>query len=43
VGLAEAKLRAGELVNMALDALTGFDAKADPLREIARYAVYRKS
>jgi geranylgeranyl diphosphate synthase type II len=43
MGLAAAKLRAGELVEMALDALAGFDAKADPLREIAKYTVYRKS
>jgi len=43
VGLAEAKQRAGELVGMALKALAGFDAKADPLREIAKYTVYRKS
>ena len=43
MGIAEAKRRAGELVEMALDALSGFDEKADPLREIARYIVYRKS
>jgi geranylgeranyl diphosphate synthase type II len=43
MGIAEAKRRAGELVGMALDALSGFDEKADPLREIARYIVYRKS
>lgn len=43
VGIAEAKTRAGELVEMALNALSSFDEKADPLREIARYIVYRKS
>jgi len=43
VGMAEAKKRAGELVGMALDALSVFDEKADPLREIAKYIVYRKS
>jgi geranylgeranyl diphosphate synthase type II len=43
MGIAEAKRRAGELVGMALDALSCFDEKADPLREIARYIVYRKS
>ncbi len=43
MGLAAAKQRAAELVEMALDALAGFDAKADPLREIAKYTVYRKS
>jgi geranylgeranyl diphosphate synthase, type II len=43
VGIVEAKRRASELVEMAMDALSGFDAKADPLREIAKYVVYRKS
>ena len=43
MGIAESKRRAGELVGMALDALSGFGEKADPLREIARYIVYRKS
>jgi geranylgeranyl diphosphate synthase type II len=43
VGLAEAKRRALELVQIALDVLVPFDAKADPLREIAQYIVARKS
>ncbi len=43
VGLVEAKQRAGELVSMALDAIAQFGVKADPLREIARYIVARKS
>ncbi|RII27284.1 MAG: polyprenyl synthetase [Geobacter sp.] len=43
VGLAESKRRAAELTDMALAALDQFDAKADPLREIAQYVVYRKS
>lgn len=43
VGLAESKRRAAELMAMALESLAGFDAKADPLREIARYIVNRKS
>jgi geranylgeranyl diphosphate synthase type II len=43
VGLAESKKRAVELVELALASLAGFDAKADPLREIAKYIVYRKS
>ena len=43
VGITEAKKRAGELVEMALGALAVFDEKADPLREIAKYIVYRKS
>ncbi|HEX9080171.1 MAG TPA: farnesyl diphosphate synthase [Desulfuromonadaceae bacterium] len=43
VGVAEAKRRAAELADMALEALAPFDAKAEPLREIARYVVARKS
>jgi geranylgeranyl diphosphate synthase type II len=43
VGIADAKRRAAELVEMALTALSVFDGKADPLREIAKYIVYRKS
>ena len=43
VGLAEAKKRAAELVEIALEALAGFDAKAEPLRAIATYIVARKS
>ena len=43
MGLAASKQRAGELVEAALDALRCFDAKADPLREIATYIVKRKS
>jgi len=43
MGIAEAKRRAAELAEMALDALSAFDEKSDPLREIARYVVYRKS
>ena len=43
VGLADSKRRAAELTDMALTALDLFDAKADPLREIAQYVVYRKS
>ena len=43
VGLAEAKRRAQELVQIALEALAPFDATADPLREIAQYIVARKS
>ncbi len=43
LGLAESKKQAAELVEMALDSLAGFDAKAEPLREIARYVVFRKS
>ncbi len=43
VGLPESKKRAAELVEMALESLAGFDEKAEPLREIARYIVARKS
>ncbi len=43
MGLAASKQRAGELVEAALEALRFFDAKADPLREIAAYIVKRKS
>ena len=43
MGLSEAKRRAAELVEMALEALAGFDRKSDPLREIATYIVARKS
>lgn len=43
IGLTESKRRAAELVDVALEALAGFDDKADALREIAAYIVKRKS
>lgn len=43
VGLEASKARAAELVDMALEALAGFDDKAEPLRAIASYIVKRKS
>jgi geranylgeranyl diphosphate synthase type II len=43
MGLAESKRRAGELVDVAIESLSCFDEKADPLREIAYYIVKRKS
>jgi geranylgeranyl diphosphate synthase type II len=43
IGINESKQHAAELVKDALEALAGFDVKADPLREIARYIVNRKS
>lgn len=43
IGLKEAKSRAAELLDMAIDSLKDFDDKADPLREIARYIVDRNS
>jgi geranylgeranyl diphosphate synthase type II len=43
MGLADSKRRARELVDMALESLSPFGEKAEPLREIARYIVSRKS
>lgn len=42
IGLEESRKRAEELVAMALKALEGFGAKAEPLRAIARYIVERR-
>jgi len=43
IGIRESRKRAGELLDIALEAIAGFDAQADPLREIARYVLSRKS
>ncbi|KAB2842432.1 polyprenyl synthetase family protein, partial [bacterium] len=43
LGLEESKRLAHQLTAEALGVLGDFDAKADPLREIARYVVYRKN
>lgn len=43
IGLAESKRRAQELVDMALQALDSFGPEAEPLREVAKYIVNRKS
>jgi geranylgeranyl diphosphate synthase type II len=43
VGLTESKQLAAELTEKALAALEGLGPTADPLREIARYVVYRKN
>ena len=43
IGLKEARARAAELLDMAIDSLKEFDGKADPLREVARYIVDRNS
>lgn len=43
MGLSESKRRAEELVDVAIEALSRFGDKADPLREIAYYIVKRKS
>lgn len=43
LGLRESRNRAAELLEIALDALSEFDDRADPLREIAKYILARKS
>lgn len=43
IGIRESRLRAVELLAIALEAISAFDAQADPLREIARYVLSRKS
>lgn len=43
IGLEESKRRARSLVGAALESLSIFDERADPLREIARYIVERRS
>ncbi|OGQ04523.1 MAG: polyprenyl synthetase [Deltaproteobacteria bacterium RIFCSPLOWO2_01_44_7] len=43
LGLETSKQLAKELVDQSLAALKNFDAKADPLREIAQYIVLRKN
>lgn len=42
-GLEQSKRKAEELIAAALDAISGFDEKAEPLRAIARYLAERKS
>lgn len=42
IGMEESRKRAAELAGMAVEALSGFDEKADPLRAIARYIVSRR-
>lgn len=41
VGLAAAKERATQLCDAALEAIDGFDTRADPLRVLARYIIRR--
>ncbi|UFS70895.1 polyprenyl synthetase family protein [Geomonas sp. RF6] len=43
VGLDASKQRARELVDIALESLSAFDERAEPLRAIASYIVQRKS
>lgn len=42
IGLAESRRYARQLIDDALQALTDFDIKANPLRDIARYIIERK-
>jgi len=42
-GIPESKRTQEELVESAIDCLRGFDEKADPLRNIARYIIKRKA
>lgn len=41
LGIEESKKRAGELAELAVDALGSFGSTADPLREIARFIIVR--
>ena len=41
LGIEESKRRAGELAELAVDALGSFGSTADPLREIARFIIAR--
>lgn len=43
LGLEASKLKAQQLIEEAVNLLKDFDAKAEPLREIARYVVNRKN
>ncbi len=43
IGMEESKRRAARLVEESIDALKGFGPNADPLREIARYIIERRS
>ena len=43
IGIEESRVRAAELLEIALDAIADFDEKAEPLRAIARYILERKS
>jgi len=42
-GITESKRIQEELIDHAIEALKGFDDKADPLRDIARYIIKRKT
>lgn len=43
IGIHESRLRAAELLEIALDAISDFDEKAEPLRALASYILARKS
>jgi len=43
IGIHESRRRAAELLEIALDAISDFDEKAEPLRALASYIVSRKS
>ena len=43
IGIHESRLRAAELLEIALDAIADFDEKAEPLRALASYILARKS
>ena len=43
IGLQESRVRSSELIDIALEAISDFDDKAEPLREIAGYILARKS
>jgi geranylgeranyl diphosphate synthase, type II len=43
IGIEESRRRAMELLDMANESLESFDEKADPLREIAKFIITRKS
>lgn len=43
IGMRASKERASELIDMAIKSLKEFDEKAEPLREIAKYVVERRS
>jgi geranylgeranyl diphosphate synthase, type II len=43
IGIEESRRRASELLDMAIESLDSFGEKADPLREIAKFIISRKS
>jgi geranylgeranyl diphosphate synthase type II len=43
VGLAESKRQAADMLAIALESIDSFGKEADPLRELARYVIERKS